>query len=46
MFATSAAEWLAGFTNYEQKGLPTAAGTDTADGFDLVRCPPCRQPCP
>jgi hypothetical protein len=37
VYSTSAAEWLASFTNHEQRGVPTAAGTDTADGFDLVR---------
>jgi hypothetical protein len=35
-YSTSALDWLASFTNYEQKGVPDAAGTDTADGFDLV----------
>ena len=33
----SAAQWLERFTNYERAGVPTAAGTDTADGFDLAR---------
>ena len=36
-YSTSALDWLASFTNYEQKGVPAAAGTDTADGFDLQR---------
>ncbi|KAL4522790.1 hypothetical protein Ndes2437A_g07544 [Nannochloris sp. 'desiccata'] len=36
-YSTSALDWLAAFNNYEQKGVPDAAGTDTADGFDLAR---------
>ena len=34
-FSTSALEWLATFTNHEKAGVPAAAGTDTAAGFDL-----------
>jgi len=37
-YSTSAIDWLATFTNFEQKGVPDAAGTDTADGFDLASC--------
>lgn len=35
--SSSALDWLASFTNYEQRGVPAAAGTDTAAGFDLGR---------
>ena len=41
-YSSSAVEWLAGFTNHEQQGVPLAAGTDTAAGFDLVRGKPSR----
>ncbi len=36
-YSSSALDWLAQFINYEQRGVPTAAGTDTDAGFDLVR---------
>eukprot|EP00887_Chlorella_sp_A99_P008060 scaffold12.g8060.t1 len=36
-YSTMASEWLARFTNYEQRGVPAAAGTNTAEGFDLGR---------
>lgn len=29
-------EWLNQFINYEQKGVPQSAGTNTAEGFDMV----------
>jgi hypothetical protein len=29
-------EFLNRFVNYERKGVPSGAGTDTKDGFDLV----------
>ena len=32
----SSIEWLEGFHNFERSGVPRRAGTDTADGFDLV----------
>lgn len=31
-----ALEWLERFTNWERRGVPAAAGTDTDAGFDLV----------
>lgn len=34
---TGAVGWLARFVNYEQRGVPAAAGTDSDAGFDLVR---------
>jgi hypothetical protein len=34
----AALDWLGRFTNYEQQGVPQAAGTDSDAGFDLVRC--------
>jgi hypothetical protein len=51
-FSTAALDWLASFTNYEQKGVPDAAGTDTPDGFDLASIhfffsyPQCSAPLP
>lgn len=36
-YSSSAINWLAQFINYEQRGIPAAAGTDTDAGFDLVR---------
>ena len=38
-YSTSAGalDWLRKFTNYEQSGVPQAAGTNTDAGFDLVR---------
>ncbi|KAL4430613.1 hypothetical protein ABPG77_005853 [Micractinium sp. CCAP 211/92] len=36
-YSSSALDWLAQFINYEQRGVPTAAGTDTDAGFDLGR---------
>lgn len=33
----SALEWLERFTNWERRGVPTAAGTNSDAGFDLVR---------
>lgn len=30
-------DFLAQFVNYERKGVPFNAGTDSAEGFDLVR---------
>lgn len=37
MSATTAGEqFLGDFVNYEAKGVPDRAGTDTDDGFDLV----------
>jgi hypothetical protein len=35
--SSSALEWLEKFINYEQRGVPQAAGTDSDVGFDLVR---------
>ena len=32
-------EYLQTFINHEQRGVPSRAGTDTKDGFDLVRRP-------
>lgn len=32
-----ALEWLERFTNWERRGVPPAAGTDSDSGFDLVR---------
>jgi hypothetical protein len=34
--SSSALEFLSQFVNYERKGVPTHAGMDTAEGFDLV----------
>ena len=34
-------EYLQSFINHEQRGVPSRAGTDTKDGFDLVRRPAC-----
>lgn len=36
-YSTSALQWLDRFVNYEQRGVPAAAGTDSGAGFDLVR---------
>ncbi len=37
MSSTTAGEqFLEDFVNYEAKGVPDRAGTDTDDGFDLV----------
>ncbi|KAI3425824.1 hypothetical protein D9Q98_007799 [Chlorella vulgaris] len=33
----AALDWLGRFTNYEQQGVPQAAGTDSDAGFDLGR---------
>lgn len=34
---TAGERFLGDFVNYEAKGVPDRAGTDTDDGFDLVR---------
>lgn len=44
--SSTSLEWLSKFTNYEQKGVPDAAGTDTDRGFDLVRHSFCTQCAP
>ena len=33
---TAGEHFLQDFVNYEAKGVPDKAGTDTTDGFDLV----------
>ena len=34
---TAGEHFLQEFVNYEAKGVPDKAGTDTEDGFDLVK---------
>ena len=34
---TAGEQFLQEFVNYEAKGVPDKAGTDTEDGFDLVK---------
>lgn len=38
-YSSAALAWLERFVNYERRGVPAAAGTDSDAGFDLVRSP-------
>ncbi len=35
-YSAAALAWLEQFVNYERRGVPPAAGTDSDAGFDLV----------
>ena len=35
-YSSTALAWLDNFVNYEKRGVPQAAGTDSDAGFDLV----------
>ena len=37
---TAGEQFLEDFVSYEARGVPDKAGTDTKDGFDLVRMLP------
>ncbi|PRW57665.1 putative dihydrofolate synthetase isoform X2 [Chlorella sorokiniana] len=37
LYSAAALAWLERFVNYERKGVPAAAGTDSDSGFDLGR---------